>query len=180
MKHRLYKGWIVARGELSPDQERELHLHLETCEACRAFAQAEQAVEMTFSSIKMLEPTPGFTRRWKTRLDEKRTHAHRRQTSLLLGLLSFGTTALFFPIVLQVIILLISPEDMLLGYAKGTIEWLAWLELLGEFSLTFINTLISTIPVGWWLSIAVVLAGMITISGLSLRRLGLLQRKKGV
>jgi hypothetical protein len=84
------------------------------------------------------------------------------------------------PIVLQALILLISPEELLLGYAKGAIEWLAWLELLGEFVLTFVNTLISTVPVGWWLSIAVLLASMMTLSGLSLRRLGILQRKKGV
>ena len=180
MKHRLYEGWIIARDELSPDQERELHLHLEKCETCSVFAQAEQGLERKFSSVQMLKPMPGFTQRWKARVYEKRMNSHRRQTSLLLGLLSLGTTALFVPIVIQVFLVLISPEKLLSDYAKGAVEWLAWFEFIGEFSLTFINTLISTIPVGWWLSFAVVLAGVSAVWGLSLRRLGFLQSRKGV
>ena len=84
------------------------------------------------------------------------------------------------PLILQVILLLLSPEDLLFDYAKGAVEWLAWFEFIGEFSMTFINTLISTIPVGWWLSMAVLLAGVSTLWGLSLRRLGFLQIRKGV
>jgi len=180
MKHRLYKGWIIARDELSPDQERELHLHLEKCEACKAFAMAEQALDRTFSSVQMVKPMPGFTQRWRARVNEKRSKVHRRQTSLLLGLLSFGTTALLLPLVIQVILVLLSPEALLFDYAKGAVEWFAWFEFIGEILMTFINTLISTIPVGWWLSLAVVLAGVSTLWGLSLRRLGYLQRRKGV
>ena len=180
MKHRLYEGWIVARDDLSPDQERELHLHLENCDACSTFARAEQGLERAFSLVQMVEPTPGFAQRWKSSLNKKRESSHRRQTSLLIGSLSVGTTVLFMPIVLQVILVLISPEELLFDYAKGAIEWLAWFDLIGEFGLTFINTLISTVPVGWWLSIAVVMAGMTALSGLSLRRLGSLQKKKGV
>ena len=180
MKHRLYEGWIIARDELSPDQERELHLHLEKCEACKAFMWADQALNRTFSSVQMVKPIPGFTQRWRALASTKTASAYRRQTSLILGLLSFGTIALVMPLSLQVILVLLSPEEFLLGYAKGAIEGLALLELIGEFCLTFINTLISTIPVGWWLSIAVVLVGMTTLSGLSLLRLGFLQRKKGV
>lgn len=180
MKHRLYEGWIVARDELSPDQEKELSIHLESCPQCNDFAQAEQMVERTFSSVQMVEPLPGFTQRWRARLDQKRIKAHRSQTSLLLGLLSIGTVVLFMPIVLQLLSVLISPENLLFDYAKGTVEWLAWFELIGQFVMTFLNTLISTVPVYWWLSIAVFLAGMSLLWGISLQRLGFLQIKKGV
>ena len=180
MKHQLYEGWIIARDELSSDQERELHLHLEKCEACKAFAMADLVLERTFSSVQMVEPMPGFTHRWRAMANTKRASAHRRQTSIILGLLSFGTTVLVMPLILQVILVLLSPEDLLFDYAKGAVEWLAWFEFIGEFSMTFINTLISTIPVGWWLSIAVLLTGVSTLWGLSLRRLGFLQIRKGV
>jgi hypothetical protein len=180
MKHRLYEGWIIARDELSPDQERELQLHLEKCADCKAFALAEQALERKFSSVQMLQPQPGFAQRWRARVQERQNVSHHRQTSLLLGLLSFGMIVMLMPLVLELILILISPEDLLFEYAKGAVEWLAWFEFIGGFVAKSIRTLISTIPVEGWLSIAVLLAGACTVWGFSLRRLGFLQKRKGV
>ncbi len=178
MKHRLYEGWIMARDELTTDQKRDLDAHLKVCESCKQLAEADMAVGKTFASVHMHEPMPGFVRRWKVRLSEERVRAHRRQTSLILGVLSFGVTALFLPLLLQTILVLISPEDILFDLADVLVEWISILGVIGELVVTFFSTLFSTVPLALSFLIVVVLIGMGILWGYSLKRLGYLPSKE--
>jgi len=178
MKHRLYEGWILARDELTPDQKRDLEAHLKECESCRQLAEADLEVGRAFTSVQMSEPMPGFVNRWKIRLSERRMRDHRRQTSLILGLLSFGAIALFLPLLIEAILVLISPEDLLFDLAYALIDWLAILSLIGELVLTFFSTLYSTVPVIFWLMAMVFIAGVVVLGGYSLQRLGYLPSRE--
>jgi hypothetical protein len=174
MKHRLYEGWIMAQDELTPDQRRDLEAHLEECEACRRLAEARIAVDQVLTPVKMTEPMPGFVLRWKARAGERRMRVHRRQTSTILGLLSFGAIALFLPLVLQTILVLISPEDLLFDLARALVDWISFLKLTGELIATFFSTLYSTMPVVFWLMIMGFAVGVVISWGYALLRLGYL------
>ena len=178
MKHRLYEGWIMARDELTPDQRRALEAHLKECEACHRLAEAEIALDQVFTSAKISEPMPGFVQRWKARVGERRMKVHRRQTSTILGLLSFGATALLLPLLLQTILVLISPEDLLFDLARALFDWLAFLGLIGELIVTFFSTLYSTMPVIFWLMIAMFFIGVVVLWGYALQRLGYLPSRE--
>ena len=178
MKHRLYEGWIMARDELTPDQKRDLEAHLKECAACKQVAEADMALERVFASVEMSKPKPGFAQRWKAKVGERRMIVQRRQTSMILGLLSFGATALFLPLLLQIILVLISPEYVLFDLAGVLVEWLAFLGLIGELVLTFLTTLVSTMPIVGWLFIMVFLVGVVLSWGYSLQRLGFIPSRE--
>ena len=168
----------MARDELTSDQRRDLEAHLQECESCSHLAKAERALESAFSSVKMSEPAPGFAQRWKIRLEERRSMAHRRQTTIILGLLSFGATALFLPLLVHMILVLISPEDLLFDLAKAFADWLSFLGTLGDIVVTFLRSLVSTIPILWVLPVLILLVGVILLSGFSLKQLGTLPSRK--
>jgi hypothetical protein len=168
----------MARDELTPDQRRDLEAHLKECEACRSLAEAEMALDQVFTSAKMFEPIPGFVQRWKARVGERRMKVHRRQTSMILGLLSFGAMALLLPLLLQTILVLISPEDLLFDLTRALVDWLAFLGVAGELIVTFFTTLYSTMPVVLWLMITVFLTGMVVLWGYALQRLGYLPSRE--
>ncbi|OGO18594.1 MAG: hypothetical protein A2Z14_12060 [Chloroflexi bacterium RBG_16_48_8] len=178
MKHRLYEGWIMARDELTPDQRRDLEAHVKECMACTQLAETGMVLDRVFASSQMSEPMPGFAQRWKIRVGERRIKTHRRQVSMILGLLSFGATALFLPLILQTILIMISPEDILFHLAGVLVEWLSFLGFIGELVVTFFTTLYSTIPVVLWLMIMVVLVVMGVLWGYSLQRLGYLPSRE--
>ena len=178
MKHRLYEGWIMAGDELTPDQRSDLETHLQECEACSRLAEADRALEKALTLVQMSEPKPGFTQRWRARMDERRITAHRRQTSGVLVFLSFGATALLLPILLNALLVLISPEDVLFDLAGALVDWLSLLKLIGNFVTTSVSTLFSTIPLVWWMLMITILAGLGVLWGFSLQRLGYLPSKE--
>jgi hypothetical protein len=178
MKHRLYEGWILAREELTPDQKRDLEAHLRECESCKQLAESDMAVSRVFASVQMAEPEPGFANRWKVRLAEKRMRAHRRQTSLVLAVLSFGATAVFLPLLLQAILVLVSPENILFNLAHILVDWLTFLGFIGEIVVTFFNTLFETVPIALLFVVLVSLAVMVVFGGYSLKRLGTLPSRE--
>ena len=178
MKHQLYEGWIMARDELTSDQKQVLEAHLKDCESCRQLAEANMALDRIFSSVQMSEPLPGFANRWKARMGERQMRAHRRQTSLVLGILSFGVTALILPLMLETILVLISPEEILFNLAHALVDWLSFLNIVFEIAITSFKSLYSTAPFVLWLLIPLVLVGTGVLGGYSLQRLGYLPNRE--
>jgi len=182
MKHQLYEGWIMARDELTPHQRRDLEAHLKECAECEALAEKNMMLDRLMASLPMTEPISGFTQRWKIRLMEKRMKGHRRQTSMIMVILSLGAIAVLLPLLLQTILLMISPEEFLFDLADVLINWLSFLSTIGEVVLSFVKTLFSTIPMMGWLAIVIVIAALFTglaiLWGYSLQRLGYLPNRE--
>ena len=114
------------------------------------------------------------------RLQEHRLRMHRRQTSWILFLLSFGAIVFLFPLLVQGLIMLFSPNEVLIDFAQEVFKVVKWWRFLGEYAYMFTNNLISTVPLAWWL----ILFGSVLV--LSLGGLGVIYkfslqwRKKGV
>lgn len=169
MNHRPYEDWLFNDDDLSPEEQRELALHLRHCDACKTLSNSWDEVEGLFSAAKLIEPMPGFDRRWKERLLLRKQANHHRQTSLILFFLSSAATILAVPLVLQLALMALSPEDLLFDAIRQAVHWLAWFEFLWGFITGLLGSVARTVPVGWWL---IGLLGICTLIGLWLISIG--------
>jgi hypothetical protein len=180
MKHQQYETWIFEADELSSEQAQQLEEHLRQCEACNELAKAEKSLQMAIKSAPMMKPMSGFVRRWKMKLHKERLLRHHRQTAVILGLLSFGACALFLPLLLQTFLVLLSPEEFLIDIVKEIAGGITNIGLVGEFALTVLSSMFETVPLFWWVAMALVFSGLGIVLLFSLSRVGLIPIKKGV
>jgi predicted anti-sigma-YlaC factor YlaD len=80
-------------NELSPNEVNELQAHLAKCSDCTRFYQAMKQVDQALNSAVIVEPSPGFTQRFETRLQQRQI----RQGRMWLGMtiLAVSTLAMF-------------------------------------------------------------------------------------
>ena len=74
---------VFQDGELAPEQEKTLKVHLRQCEACRTRLQEYRASWDLLEILEDAEPNPYFYTRLKTRIEERRVH-HRGFSRLLI------------------------------------------------------------------------------------------------
>ncbi len=170
MNHQPYEDWLFIQDGLSPEEEKELAAHLHQCEACKTLSTSWTEIEGMFAMEATVEPQPGFSQRWKERLQVSREAAHHRQTSLILFLLSSATAILALPLSLQVALIALSPEDILFDAIREAAHWLAWFGFLGDFATTFLGSVVETVPVLWWLVSFVVICALVVVWLISIYR----------
>jgi hypothetical protein len=85
---------------------------------------------------------------------------------------------LFLPLLIQTILVLISPEDILFDLAGVLIKWLSFLNVIGELIATSFTTLYLTVPIVLWLIIMAILVVMGVLWGYSLQQLGYLPSRE--
>ena len=180
MNHQPFESWMFTDDALDQDQQRELDAHLQTCEHCSSLAMARDSFEQIMDQVPMIEPVSGFQGRWRMRLQEHRLRMHRRQTSWILFLLSFGAIVFLFPLLVQGLIMLFSPNEVLIDFAQEVFKVVKWWRFLGEYAYMFTNNLISTVPLAWWLILFVSVL-VLSLGGLGvIYKFSLQWRKKGV
>jgi len=124
MNHQYFEDLLFAEQPLTPQDNAVLQAHLQDCESCQMLAGAWQEVENQLHRSAMLEPAPGFTDRWQTRLARDGQRVQRRQSMLLLGFSIGGAT-----------LLLASLAVLLLPMADSPIVFVAaWLSRLAEMA----------------------------------------------
>lgn len=75
MNHLPFEEWLLNNSPVTPEQQRDLDLHLRTCAYCSALAETGRAL----SGVKMAAPAPGFTARFQARLAERRVAERKRK-----------------------------------------------------------------------------------------------------
>ena len=75
MNHLPFEEWLLNETPVTPEQQRDLDLHLRTCAACSALAETGRML----STSKMAVPMPGFTTRFQARLAERKVVERRRK-----------------------------------------------------------------------------------------------------
>lgn len=160
MKHQPYEDWIFSQEDLDVDQAKELHVHLKLCERCNALASALADVETQFASDSLIGPASGFTSRWRERLELRKQVSFRRHTSILFGGLSVGALILFIPLLIRWFLTALSPGDLISGFVQDFVNWFAIIGFTGDVTAGVIDGMVDTIPVGWWLTFALVPIGL--------------------
>jgi|Deesub1362A_J573_1020465.scaffolds.fasta_scaffold11639_2 anti-sigma factor RsiW len=169
MDHRQAEALILEEAELQPSQQGALSEHLANCAACRQFAAGWQEVERLLGRLTLDAPRPGFTARWRARMEAQRRAAQQRQLSLLIALLSLGTSMLFVPLLLQFFVILLAGNDLAVDALKGALEWFGWISFLLQVILQASESLARAVPVAWWVALV---SGLGALGGLWLWLLG--------
>ena len=75
MNHRPFETWLLNEQPLTPEEKRDLQVHLQDCPHCTALAE----VNLELHSVKMAAPADGFTARFQKRLAEQRVRERRNR-----------------------------------------------------------------------------------------------------
>jgi hypothetical protein len=75
VNHLPFEDWLLNETPVTPEQQRDLDLHLHNCAYCSALAETGRML----STSKMAVPVPGFTARFQTRLAERKLADRRRR-----------------------------------------------------------------------------------------------------
>lgn len=76
MNHRPFEDWLLNDMPITPDQKRELDMHVRTCAYCAALAETGIALR----TVKKASPQAGFTARFQARLAARKAAEQRRRT----------------------------------------------------------------------------------------------------
>lgn len=78
MNYQPFKDWLLSVETLSAEQEKSLQEHLASCIECNQIQASWRDLELILKDAPQVEPEPGFTLRWRTRLehDQARRQAH--------------------------------------------------------------------------------------------------------
>jgi predicted anti-sigma-YlaC factor YlaD len=154
MTHQPYLDWLLADSRrpeetLAADQKAALQGHLDDCPECRRLAAAWQAVDGELRAALVLEPAPGFTARWQTRLDVDRQSQRRRQ-SMTMFAVSLGLALVLFVVLLVLAWPVIqSPRLLLWTYIFQVIRWASLFAAVQQFTASLLRGAVAALsPLG--------------------------------
>ena len=126
MNHQPFEEWLLNDKPITPEQKRELDVHLRTCSYCTALTETGIALK----SVRKASPQAGFATRFQARLAERKLAERRRR---LWGsvLFTFGGLAL--------LLWLFSPY--LLTFLSAPATWISAVVQWGVFVITTIDAL---------------------------------------
>jgi len=166
MNHQPFEEWLLNDTPLTPDQQRELNLHLKTCMECAALAETG----LVLRSVKMMAPAAGFTNRFQTRLAERKLEERRRKLFgaflFLIGGLGFllwlaGPTLLRF---------LSSPEVWIATVVEWGIFLITTLQAMTQAGEVLLHVVPGFIPPFMWMILISAFAGISLLWSVSIWR----------
>ena len=93
MKSRLLDPWPLDERDLSAAERERLERELVDSPELRKELSAWQAIEASLQKEPLIGPRPGFARRWRSSLVERRERRRQRHVKWLLGVLLMGAFA---------------------------------------------------------------------------------------
>lgn len=167
MNHLPFEEWLLNNSPVTPEQQRDLDLHLRTCAYCSALFETGKVLKTT----KMAKPSPGFTMRFQARLAERKI-AERRHKLWGAVLFTLGGFAL----------LMWAVGPYLASFMASPVTWISvavgWLVFIGTTLFALIDAgavILSIIPRFLspfaWLVLLSTFAGMGLLWSVSIWRL---------
>jgi anti-sigma factor RsiW len=172
MKHLPYEAWVFEDGPLSPGDAEELQIHLERCEHCSGLAAAMNEVTHHLTSAPTMAPAPGFTARWRARLETKRAKAGRRNLNLVVVFITIGLVVLNAVIGSELIPFITPIAAEVFEWAGNAINIIARVNLVREILSVLVDNFFSAIPLGYRLALPTALAALSVVWFISIQKLG--------
>ncbi len=126
MKHQPFEDWLLNDRPISPEQKRDLDMHIRTCAYCAALAETGIALK----SVKKASPQTGFATRFQVRLAQRKLAERGRR---LWGALLFTFGGL--------VLLMWLASPYLLTFLSAPATWIAILVQWGVFIVTTVEAL---------------------------------------
>lgn len=134
MKHLPYESWILDETPLNEDQQHDLNAHLLTCQTCTSLRLSWQDVRHQIETAPQIQPSPGFSARWKASLKERRLADEARQrrlvwvwTASIAWAVLLSLAVIYLPRVSSIQIL-IAFVEALVGITTGISAWVTLLQ----------------------------------------------------
>jgi hypothetical protein len=159
MSHPRFEDWILNPEDRSPEEQRELQVHLAGCEPCRQLNAAVVRLDVVMGQLATAAPPQGFVDRWQRTLQADRKSQERRGAGLAFALA--GGSALAVAISLGITL-----WEQVKAPAQIANQWLiALMDFLTQIRsaptlLRIGLDIIEDVHPGWWLTMAATLGGL--------------------
>ncbi|MCJ7717441.1 MAG: hypothetical protein MUO54_13100 [Anaerolineales bacterium] len=177
MKHQLYETWILLGTELNQEQHRDLQIHLKGCSTCLSLYQAAHQINHLFKTSPVLEPNPGFSTRWATRVEKVENRKNRLILGTTLGVISLATLLLLSTVGLQIKSTLAYFPQMLLEMITLVANWIVFLNQLWDIVTPLVRVSMKLISPVWLYTFGFSLSGITGAWMISLLRSRTLQKE---
>lgn len=142
MSHQPFENYLVSGAELDQEQQHQLDLHLQHCEACHLLSLAFTSIDDLLSTSPSPEPAPGFTQRWQAHVASRRQTKQNRTFWLMsLGLIALATL---------ILVIIILANIFQLNWAYELTQIIARISVVAAQTRHFISLsrrLITTLPI---------------------------------
>lgn len=156
MNHLPFEEWLLNNSPITPEQQRDLDLHLRACAYCSALAETGKVL----STAKVAKPAPGFTLRFQARLAERKAAERKHK---LWGALLFtlgGLTLLLWAVSPYVVSFFASPAT----WISVVVGWLVFigttLFALLDAGIVILSVIPNFLPPFAWLVLFSTFAGV--------------------
>lgn len=166
MKHQPFEEWLLNETPLTPEQKRELDLHVRSCAYCSALMETE----VVLRSVKMIAPADGFSMRFQVRLAERRLADRRRRVWGAILFLIGGLSVLAWLAGPSVLRFLSSPEVWIATLVEWGIFLVTTIQAMTQAGEVFLNILPGFVPPFAWMILASAFAGISLIWSISIWR----------
>jgi hypothetical protein len=156
MKHQPFEEWLLNETPLTPEQKRELDLHVRSCAFCSALVETE----MILRSARMVAPAEGFAARFNARLVERKLANHRRRVWGAILFLIGGLSFLLWLAGPSLFAFLSSPAAWIAGLVEWGIFLITTFQAMSQAGEVLLQILPGFVPPFAWMIILSALAGI--------------------
>ena len=168
MDHRPYEDWLLDDERLTPEQDRDLRIHLRSCPECAALSRANMALR----SAPATAPAEGFALRFQVRLAAERKIQRRRSLIGLFLMVVVGVGGLFWLLSPYLPYLALPPTQLASLWISNLVYLALTARVLGVLGNTLLNVLASFVPTYVWALSMALLGGTGFLWTFSFRRVG--------
>ena len=153
MNHRPFEDWLLTDMPITPEQKRELDMHVRDCPYCTALVETGIALK----TVKKASPQPGFSARFEARLVARKAADRRRR---YLGGILF-TAGGFALLIWLTAPLLLSFFSAPASWISVVVSWLVFLittvQALGQAGSVLLKVVPEFIsPIAWMILLSAV------------------------
>ena len=156
MNHLPFEDWLLNELPVTPEQQRDLDLHLRNCAYCSALAETGRML----STSKMTAPMPGFTARFQIRLAERKIVERRKKLWGAVLFILGGLVLLMWAVGPYLTSFLVSPAT----WISAVVGWLVFigttLFALFDAGVVILNVVPNFMPPFAWLVLLSAFAGV--------------------
>jgi len=153
MNHRPFEDWLLNDMPITPEQKRDLDMHVRACPYCTALVETGMALK----TVKKVSPQAGFTARFEARLAARKA-AERRRRYLGAILFTAGGVALLMWLASPILLSFFAAPAT---WISSVVNWLVFLittvRALGQAGSVLIKVVPDFIsPIAWMILLSAV------------------------
>lgn len=166
MNHQPFEDWLLHDMPITPEQKRDLDLHVRTCSYCSALTETGVALK----SVKKVSPQTGFSTRFQARLVQRKLVERRRRIWGTV-LFTFGGLAMLMWLASPVLASFISaPATWIAALVGWVVFILTTLQALAQAGSVFLRIIPDFLSPFAWMVILSAVAGVSLLWSVSIWR----------